>query len=516
MGFSLQLQDATVFGILFAIICLWLVNAKGNKNKGRSPPEPSGAWPVMGHLHLLGADKPLHRTFGAIADEYGPIFSVRLGLRTALVVSSSEVAKECYTTKDKALATRPRSLAVKLMGYDHAMFAFERHGPYWRDVRRLAMVELLSNRQHEMLKHVRDSEIKFFIQELYGQWIDNGGSPVLVDMKKKFEHLVANLVMRTVAGKRCGNGESRWCQALGDFMNLMGQFMVSDAVPFLGWLDTVRGYTAKMKGTARQLDQVIGRWVEEHRQKRLSGSINEAEQDFIHAMLSVIDDAQFSAHDHDHDTVIKATCLTVMLAGNDTIAITLTWALSLLMNNPRALKKAQEELDFHVGRNQQVYESDIKKLVYLQAIIKETLRLYPVGPLALPHEAMEDCTIAGFHIRAGTRLLVNLWKLHRDPTIWSDPLEFQPERFLTKHVGLDVRGQHFELLPFGSGRRMCPGISLALEVLQLTLARLLHGFELGVVADSPLDMTEGVGVTIPKATPLEVTLVPRLPSELYH
>ena len=207
---------------------------------------------------------------------------------------------------------------------------------------------------------------------------------------------------------------------------------------------------------------------------------------------------------------------TVMLASNDTIAITLTWALSLLMNNPHALKKAQEELDFHVGRNQQVYESDIKKLVYLQAIIKETLRLYPAGPLALPHEAMEDCTIAGFHIQAGTRLLVNLWKLHRDPTIWSDPLEFQPERFLTKHVGLDVRGQHFELLPFGSGRRMCPGISFALEILQLTLARLLHGFELGVVSDSPLDMTEGVGLALPKATPLEVTLVPRLPSELYH
>uniref|UniRef100_F6HQH2 Cytochrome P450 82C4 n=2 Tax=Vitis vinifera TaxID=29760 RepID=F6HQH2_VITVI len=470
----------------------------------------------MGHLHLLGADKPLHRTFGAMADEYGPIFSIRVGLRTALVVSSSEVAKECYTTKDKALATRPRSLAVKLMGYDHAMFAFERHGPYWRDVRRLAMVNLLSNRQHEMLKHVRDSEVKFFIQELYGQWVENGGSPVLVDMKKKFEHLVANLTMRTVAGKRCENGESRWCQSLGDFMNLMGQFMVSDALPFLGWLDTVRGYTAKMKGTARQLDRVIGRWVEEHRQKRLSGSINDAEQDFIHAMLSVIDDAQLSGHDHDHDTVIKATCLTVMLAGNDTIAVTLTWALSLLMNNPRALKKAQEELDFHVGRNQQVYESDIKKLVYLQAIIKETLRLYPAGPLALPHEAMEDCTIAGFHIQAGTRLLVNLWKLHRDPTIWSDPLEFQPERFLTKHVGLDVGGQHFELLPFGSGRRMCPGISLALEILQLTLARLLHGFELGVVSDSPLDMTEGVGLAMPKATPLEVTLVPRLPSELYH
>ncbi|XP_034682152.1 xanthotoxin 5-hydroxylase CYP82C4-like [Vitis riparia] len=195
--------------------------------------------------------------------------------------------------------------------------------------------------------------------------------------------------------------------------------------------------------------------------------------------------------------------------------ITLAWALSLLLNNRHALKKAQAELEIHVGKHRQVDGSDIKNLVYLQAIVKETLRLYPPGPLSLPREAMEDCTVAGFHIQAGTRLLVNLWKLHRDPRVWLDPLEFQPERFRTKHAGLDVRGKNYELLPFGSGRRVCPGISFALELTHLTLARLLHGFELGAVADSRVDMTESPGLTALKATPLEVTIVPRLPFELY-
>ncbi|KAL6348038.1 hypothetical protein AAG906_037767 [Vitis piasezkii] len=123
------------------------------------------------------------------------------------------------------------------------------------------------------------------------------------------------------------------------------------------------------------------------------------------------------------------------------------------MNNPRTLKTAQDELDIKVGKHRQVDESDIKNLVYLQAIIKETLQLYPAAPLSVPCEAMEGCTMAGFHIQAGTRLLVNLWKLHKDPRIWLDPLEFQPEKFLTKHVDLDVKGQNFEFLPFGSGRR---------------------------------------------------------------
>ncbi|KAF3435658.1 hypothetical protein FNV43_RR22749 [Rhamnella rubrinervis] len=164
---------------------------------------------------------------------------------------------------------------------------------------------------------------------------------------------------------------------------------------------------------------------------------------------------------------------------------------------------------------QEVKESDLKHLLYLQAIVKETLRLYPAGPLSVPHEAMEDCTVAGFHVPARTRLFVNLWKLQRDPCIWSNPSEFQPERFLTEHAHFDVRGQNFEFIPFGSGRRSCPGISLALQVLHLSLARLLHGFNLERLSEELVDMSEGPGMTMPKTTPLEVILVPRLPSMLY-
>ncbi|KAJ6674235.1 hypothetical protein OIU85_013158, partial [Salix viminalis] len=117
---------------------------------------------------------------------------------------------------------------------------------------------------------------------------------------------------------------------------------------------------------------------------------------------------------------------------------------------------------------------------------------------------------------AGTCLLVNLWKLHRDPNIWSNPLEFQPERFLKERASLDVRGKDFEYVPFGSGRRMCPGISLALQVLHLTLVRLLHGFEMGTVSDTLFDMSEGPGMTLPEETPLEAILRPRLSSSLYE
>ncbi|CAL5333665.1 unnamed protein product [Camellia sinensis] len=208
--------------------------------------------------------------------------------------------------------------------------------------------------------------------------------------------------------------------------------------------------------------------------------------------------------------------MSMILGGNETTGVSLTWAISLLLNNRHVLKKAQDELDIHVGKNRQVDESDIKNLLYLQAIVKETLRLYPALPLSLAREAMEDCTVAGFHIPAGTRLLVNLWKLHRDPNIWSNPLDFQPERFLVDQIDLDVKGLHFEFVPFGSGRRICPGITFALQVLHLTLARLLHGFELGTVSDLEVNMTESPGLSAPKATPVEVLLTPRLSSALYN
>ena len=204
------------------------------------------------------------------------------------------------------------------------------------------------------------------------------------------------------------------------------------------------------------------------------------------------------------------------MAGSDTTSLNLTWLLSILLNNKHALKQAQEELDLKVGRERWVDNHDIKDLIYLQAIVKETLRLYPPGPLSVPHEAMEDCHVCGYYVPKGTRVFVNVWKLHRDPRIWDDPDKFFPERFLTKHANIDASGQHFEFVPFGSGRRSCPGYTFGLQVSHLTLAQLLQGFEFTTPLNMPVDMTEGLGITLPKATPLEVLLNPRLAPELYQ
>jgi len=205
----------------------------------------------------------------------------------------------------------------------------------------------------------------------------------------------------------------------------------------------------------------------------------------------------------------------LVLGGSDTTMITLTWALSLLLNHSDTLKKAYEELDKVVGRDRRVDESDIKNLVYLQAIVKETLRLYPPSPLVI-RSLLEDCTLSGgYHIPANTRIMVNVWKVHRDERVWPNPDDFKPERFFTIHKDVELRGQSFELIPFGSGRRSCAGISMALNMVNLALASFLQGFNVAKPTNEDVDLSESVGLTNLKASPLEVLITPRLDSGLF-
>ncbi|XP_042510860.1 xanthotoxin 5-hydroxylase CYP82C4-like [Macadamia integrifolia] len=528
------LAGASLAFILF--ICNLWRKRQANTNhqaKGRpaavAPPEAGGAWPIIGHLHLLGGQKHITRTLGAMADKYGPVFMLQLGVHKTLVVSSWELTKDCFTTNDLVFATRPRNTVGKYLGYNYALLPFTPYGPYWRKIRKIATLELLSKTRLEMLKHVIATEVDTFIKQLYNGTHD----PVKMEMNQWFNHLNLNVITRMIAGKRycsvIGDGEDeiearRFRKAIEQFAYQAGVLDLSDVFPYLEWMD-LQGNVKAMKCIAKELDSLMENWMEEHHHKKQkrdsSGEAKSPEGDqldFIDVMLSIFPEDKPELLGYDRCTIIKATALTFILAGTETTSVAMSWALSLILNNQQVLKKAQEELDVHVGRNRHVNESDIKNLVYLDAIVKETLRLYPPIPLSLPHEAMEDCEVGGYHVPKGTRLIINFRKLHRDPHVWSEPHEFRPERFLTGNdaADIDFKGRHFEYIPFSSGRRVCVGITFATKVMHLTLARLLQGFNLMTPQQMPVDMTEGLALSLPKASPLEVLLTPRLPSKLYE
>lgn len=178
--------------------------------------------------------------------------------------------------------------------------------------------------------------------------------------------------------------------------------------------------------------------------------------------------------------------------------------MSLLLNHPEVMQKAFAEIDAVVGQDHLLDETDVPKLSHLRNIINETFRLFPPAPLLLPHESSMDCTVCGFHVPKGTMLLVNIWSINRDPKLWVEPTKFMPERFESVE-----EGEGYKLLPFGAGRRACPGASLAKRVIGLTLGALIQNFEWERASKEEINMIEGTGLTMPRADPLEVLCRPR-------
>ncbi|XP_010696237.2 dimethylnonatriene synthase [Beta vulgaris subsp. vulgaris] len=517
--------------ILLVILAITLIPAqisarksKKTKQNFKQLPQPKGALPFIGHLHLLGGKRTIARTLGAMADECGPSFGLRLGQQQAVVLNSKEVVQDCFVKNDAVTATRPTMAVSKYFAYNYACFAISPHGKYWRDIRKISTVELLSTKRLEKMKHVRASEVNSCIKNLFRKCTTLNNSSLQtgkISLCKWFEYTSFNIVISMIVGKTFspelydenGTFASRFKNLIGKATYVAGVAVPSDFIPYIEWMD-VMGYIRDMKDIHKEIDMIIGHWLDEHilRRKEHEGSFEDG--DFMDVMLSnLVEGCDMSGYTR--ETVIKATALILLLTGSESTSITLTWAISLLLNHPKALKAAQEELDQQVGKQRWVNESDIANLPYLQAIIKETLRLYPPSPLAGPREALEDCHIDNHFIRKGTRIIVNIWKVHRDPRVWAGPDEFRPERFLNEHGSIDFRGQSFEYIPFSLGRRACPGMNFGLQVVQLMLGQLIQGFDMWTEDGGPVDMSEGLGLAMPRATPLNAILAARLPVELY-
>ncbi|CAD5329682.1 unnamed protein product [Arabidopsis thaliana] len=316
-------MDTSLFSLFVPILVFVFIALfkKSKKPKYVKAPAPSGAWPIIGHLHLLGGkEQLLYRTLGKMADHYGPAMSLQLGSNEAFVVSSFEVAKDCFTVNDKALASRPMTAAAKHMGYNFAVFGFAPYSAFWREMRKIATIELLSNRRLQMLKHVRVSEITMGVKDLYSLWFKNGGTkPVMVDLKSWLEDMTLNMIVRMVAGKRYFGGggsvssedteEAMQCKkAIAKFFHLIGIFTVSDAFPTLSFFD-LQGHEKEMKQTGSELDVILERWIENHRQQRKFSGTKENDSDFIDVMMSLAEQGKLSHLQYDANTSIKSTCL---------------------------------------------------------------------------------------------------------------------------------------------------------------------------------------------------------------
>ncbi|CAN6827282.1 unnamed protein product [Brassica oleracea] len=493
------------------------------KNKKRLPPMAAGAWPIIGHLRAFDNGQPTHVTLADLSDVYGPVFMTKVGSVNTLIINNQEIAEEIYTVHDKVL-NQPAVTASKLLCYNDLSLSFSTDISYWGEMRKLAVSEILCPSVIDMHMHIRAREVDVAFIELYRRWEQKGESQkgLLVDIGQELHDLTKNISLMTIVGKKyygkslnCEIQEAMRCRKLlQDCTDYMGIFLFSDFIPPLGWLEW--RIKRDMKKTGSEIDEVLEAWVDEHKKKR-KDSGEGFEKTFLDLLIDIFEQQKTLPLDDAHTTT-KAICLNLVMSGSATTIAVLVWAVSLLVNNPHALRKAQEELNRTTGKDRFVEESDLKDLVYLQAVIKETLRLYPPVTLVAYRDVTEAFDIANgkFHVPAGrTQLLVNAWKIHRDPSLWSNTESFEPERFLTVNRKVYISGRNYKLLPFGLGRKACPAIPLGLRMVQYILARLLQSFDVVRPSSQEVDMTENSGLLNLKATPLEVFITPRLRKSLY-
>ncbi|CAN0922459.1 Cytochrome P450 81Q32 [Linum grandiflorum] len=499
-------MEITLFLSFLVLFTLFIILARNifKPTKISEPPSPPRR-PITGHLHLL-KPSPLHRALHHISQTYGDIFSLRFGTRKVLVISSPSLVEECFTKNDLTFANRPSLIAGKHLNYNSTTMGFSSYGDHWRSLRRLTTIELFSTTRINSFSGIRTDEVRLLLKKLFG--LRGGGGQV--NLTEKLLEVAFNVVMRMIAGKRYYGGEEEEVDEGGkEFQDIIkemealrGSSNFNDYIPVLRWVD-YGGVEKKMMKLGRKMDGFLQNLVDEQQRLITNEGIDDQGQrktNLIRVLLSLREtEPEFYT-----DQTIKGIILTTVTAGTQTSAATLEWAMSLLLNNPEKMDKAFSEMESIVGSDHLFDESDIPKMNYLHNIINESHRLFPPTPLLLPHESSTECKVGGFDVARGTMLLVNTWSMNRDPKLWDEPDKFVPERF--EGGG---GGEGFKLLPFGAGRRACPGAGLAKRVVALTLGAMIQSFRWERVGEEEIDMKEGSGLSMPKALPLEVICRPR-------
>ncbi|KAL0346878.1 UNVERIFIED_CONTAM: cytochrome [Sesamum calycinum] len=454
-----------LFLLLVLPILLAAIRSKRRKNL---PPGPAGL-PLIGIFHKIG-DTPLHEYFRQLSKEYGPLLYFKLGSRPVLVANSSRTAEEILKTQDTTFCSRPAMLSLRKLSYGGFDIAFAPYSEYWREMRKICVLHLLSATRVRSFRPIREDEVSRMVQKLS----EHASRAETINMTERITFLTSTIICRVAFGKRYehGTGESKeFNHIIREFQTAISAFHFRDYLPWLGWLDNVLGKIDHLERVYKKWDLFYEQLLHEHQQPDRPKSMD---GDVVDILLQLRKDGSFDLP-FDH---IKAVLMDVYFASTDTIATTILWAVTALIKNPSMLKKAQAELRSALPTLQN------------KAMVEE-----------------EDIVTARLPYFNSTLVHVNAWAISKDPELWKDPFEFKPERFLEdeRKFSLDLKGKDFGFIPFGAGRRGCPGITMALATLEITMANILYLFDWGLpdgVKREAIDNDISPGLTLHKKNPL--------------
>lgn len=433
---------------------------------------------------------------------------LQLGNKPTLIVSSRNAAREIMKTHDVIFSNRPKLTSATKLFYNGRDVAFASYGEYWRKMKGICTMHLLSTKRVRSFRAIREEETALMLEKI------TRSLPSVVNLTEIIRELANDVVCRAAYGRKYSEDKgSNFRVLMNKFDELMGAFAVGDLIPRLSWIDRLSGLQGKLGRLADELDAFLEGVIEDHLTSRneKNDSVYEREKpkDFVDVLLEL---QRNNTIDFPIDReCIKALLLDMFVAGTDTTSTIIEWAMSELLRHPKAMKELREEVRTINQGVAGVNEPELEKMEYLVAVIKEAFRLHPPGPLLLFRESSQDVKINGYDIDARTQVIVNAWAIQRDPSFWDEPHEFIPERFLNSTI--DFKGQDYHFVPFGAGRRKCPGMGFATISVELALANLMYAFDWalpGGAQGETLDMDENAGFTVYRRHPLLVEATPYL------
>lgn len=426
---------------------------------------------------------------------------MQLGNVPTIVVSSPQAAEIFLKTHDLIFASRPKLQSSKYVSYGSKGMAFTEYGPYWRNVRKLCTLELLSAKKIDSFVGMRREELVLMVNSIKEAAV----AREVVDVSDTVGGVIENMTYRMLFG-RSKDDRFDLKGTMKELMDQAGAFNIADYVPILGPLD-LQGLTRRIKAMHHSVDKILEIIISEHEEDARTRQKGNHEMDFVDILLSLMNNST-DRHDELSRIIDRASIKGIMVdmiaAAIDTAHTTIEWVMTELIRHPRIMTKLQEEIKTVVGNSEIVEDTDLTKFKYLDMVIKESFRLHPTVPLLIPRESMEDIVVNEYHIPKRSRVFINAWALGRDPGVWSENVEhFIPERFIGKSI--DFKGHDYGLLPFGSGRRVCPGMYSGLINVRQIVAQLVHSFDWELpngMSVNDLNMDEKFGLTLPRENSL--------------